>query len=516
MPRLSKNTQRLLQGYRETETQKKYLENIKKGKIPLKIAKASGKFKKIAWDMYKKVDAPDTESIWTLSDIDGEQWLVLYTDHEGQIVRGLQASILESTLKKTASKKAISVRVGDVVEVTASEDSINRKYDGIRGEVIAAYPERSQLSFQDGYTMWFENKDLSKIREAHVLDLGDTVKLKKSNRVVGKVEKINGDAITFRSKTGKTFSAKIENLEKITKSGNTVVLWTDDPKSALKYLTQGQTPPPSPVPEGVPPTGEQEAMPPAIKAQPSEEEMEKGTAIPAHKAVEPSVKQMAERQVFNKVYGRSLNIGDQVLNKVTNERGIIVDLDIDRKLGKYYTINYGGQNASREYETNLKKLSPSGGGIRTEQPPTTVPGFKMSSAFKEYGIIKEAQGAESLEQLRGGGGPGSVSNVEPMTWEVKNEGSEAEKAQQNVTDEALNEAMSDERMELGKDNKINIEIDPDTKKITIDLGEEEAEELLEKEIEPTQPPGSPVTPTPLQRGSQPGTEFGQEDIGVEF
>jgi hypothetical protein len=481
----------------------------KAGHVLLKEAEENGQFTKLAWDTYKKVTEPDLGTIWSIAELDGEKWLIVQTDDDGRIVRSLieKAEAAEKMSKTASVKEAIKTIPGDIVTIASPVQSINRKYTGIEGEVVAAYPERSKLSFQDGYSLWVENKDLKLVRNANTIGLGDTIEIKGKNlkgQVTG-IEKEN--IIIFKSASGATFKTRLGEFDKILKNGDTTFIQTDDPKSIFKFLYPQQTTKPAEL-TGLPEIGPEE-MPPSIKANPTEQEMKEGTSIPA-KGLTPQA--MAAEEIRMEVYGRVMNVGDRIMNKATGQEGTIEDIRVDRKLGKFYMVNYGGEPV-QEYETNLMKVSPKQEYMERPMTPIGEPYHKP--VLHHSSIEKEAQGGPSLETLRGGGTSGPA-NVRPLTWEVHNEdkGGEGKEA---LINEALEEEMDEGAMGAGK---ITIEIDPVTKKFTVDFGEQEGvpEENIPEETEAINPqkavPPSPGSPIQVSPGGGKGPEQSEQTGGA--
>lgn len=474
----------------------------KAGHVLLKEAEESGHYTKLGWDTYQKVEEPEVGSIWTVSEMDGEKWLIVNTDDDGRIVRSLieRQAETERMQKQASIKEAIKTIPGDIVMIASPVQSINRKYTGIEGEVTAAYPERSKLSFDDGYTLWVENKDLKLVREASSLNVGDTIVLKK-NSLKGKVVGAEKDVVIFKSASGYTFRARAGEFNKIIKNGDTVFISTDDPQKIFKYLYPQQAKPELGAETGLP-----TKMPPSIKASPSEEEIKKGESIPAA-SLTPQA--MASEEVQLITFGRVIHPGDRIMNKATGQEGTVEDIRVDRKLGKFYMVNYGGELV-QEFETNLMKI-PAGKTMERPQVGQGEPYLpKPHRGSTKEADVKTAQGGPSLETLRGGGTSGPA-NVEPLTWEVHNSD---EENKEDLIDEALDEEMTEGA--LGA-NTITIEIDPVTKKFTVDFGEQgEGEVMPEEESEMPSPsagmpsPGSPVQTSPV-KGPAPS---GQENAGT--
>lgn len=64
-------------------------------------------FRKLAFDLYEN---PDYGSLWKLEDIDGEPWLVVYTDEDDNIIRKVASQLRSSDLFRAQWKR------GDIVE----------------------------------------------------------------------------------------------------------------------------------------------------------------------------------------------------------------------------------------------------------------------------------------------------------------------------------------------------------------------------------------------------------------
>lgn len=328
------------------------------GSVPLSEADQKG-FTKLAWDMYQKKAEPDAGSIWTVADIDGEKWLVCYTDTNARIMRNLAKEYLEGPAKiaKTSSLTAdasIFFNAGDLVEISPRHhESINNKYKGKRAYVSASMPDRSQLSFEDGSAIWVENRDLALVKDARELAVGDDVRMFSRQHVEGKVTKLSTEYVEFENEVGQKFSARIKD---IVKAGPAAMFYWGDPKG-LKYIpnTQGGGMPEAGAPEDEaepgaegltnatePLAGAGKALP-SIKPEPTPQEMAAGTAVPASNRI-------AAR-------ARTMHMGDEVRKKSTGESGTILEIGFDRKLGKFYRVNFGQQNVRVEYETDLMKTN---------------------------------------------------------------------------------------------------------------------------------------------------------------
>ena len=119
--------------------------------------------------------------------------------------------------------------------------------------------------------------------------------------------------------------------------------------------------------------GMDEGFPPSIKARPSPAEMSTGTSMPASQFASTDFAGFVKR-------GRQLNIGDTVQKKSTGEQGTIIDVSFDKKLGKFYMINFGGQEPDLIYDTDIMKLKPGKEyetpaiGLPTDATPMRMPG----------------------------------------------------------------------------------------------------------------------------------------------
>lgn len=383
-----------------TEDRKQYLRA--QGHIPLEEARKEG-FKKVGFDVFQRADDADAGRIWSIEEIDGEKWLVCYTDKNDQIVRTLAKAAKAAKLapmQKTATKKTAAgervINPGDLAEIRPhTAESINFKYRGHKGYVTAAMPDRSQLTFNDGSSLWIENKDLAVVRDARELGLGDTVRMFARHNIQGKVTKFSYDkkAIYFEDENGNQFVARVGEVVKWVKTaqypgGGFAIqnIWIDpnqpEASKLLREYMKGQmqqqqmmqnapdagavTPENETVQPGVM-TGKQDAkVPPSIKAQPSQSEINSGTAIPAGDLfgtpVSNSGISMAANIDVDLVgvikHGRTLNIGDMVQKKSTGQTGFIIDINFDRKLGKFYIIDYGDIDPVIEYDTDIRKVQP--------------------------------------------------------------------------------------------------------------------------------------------------------------
>ena len=95
--------------------------------------------------------------------------------------------------------------------------------------------------------------------------------------------------------------------------------------------------------------------------------------------------------------GRRMNLGDSVQKKSTGEQGTIVDISFDRKLGKFYMIDFGSQTPEIVYETDLMKLKDPLAPIDAMPIPTEVTpgptkfkGAKRAVLDARFNYIKEA------------------------------------------------------------------------------------------------------------------------------
>jgi hypothetical protein len=367
------------------------------GHIPLEDARKEG-FKKVGFDVFQRTADIDAGHIWSVEEIDGEKWLVCYTDKNEQIIRNLAKAVKNTQLQKIASEKTAAgnriITPGDLAEIQPhTTESINFKYRGYRGYVTAAMPDRSQLTFDDGNSLWVENKDLAVIRDSHELGLGDTVRMFSRKNVQGKVIKFSRDnkAVYFENSIGQKFTARLGEVVKWIKTaqgagGGFAIqnIWIDpnNPESSklLREYMKGQVMqqqqmgqqgmPTDTLPE-ISAGGELEKTPPAIKAKPTQNEINSGAAVPAKDLFNTPTEFAAAANINSDTvgfikHGRTLNIGDMVQKKSTGQTGYIVDINFDRKLGKFYLINYGNAEPSIEYDTDIQKMRPN-------KPQETLP-----------------------------------------------------------------------------------------------------------------------------------------------
>lgn len=369
----------------------------KKGHILFTEANDHG-FRRVGYDVFQRKEDIDAGNIWSVENIDGEDWLVCYTDHNDHILRNLKTAAKDYRIRKTASitKKAVVINPGDLVEITPRHtESVHNKYKGKKGEATAAMPDRTQLSFNDGSSLWIENTDLTVVKDRRELSIGDSVRMFSRKDVSGKVIKFSYDNkyVVFEGPGSQELTVKFDDLYKITKTGLVVQnIFTDptnpDESKLLREYMKGQL---QQAPQGLDTPqqnietamtsdqgmggGDTEGFPPSIKARPSSAEMSAGTSMPA------SQLQMAANTKFVCIVkrGRRMNIGDQVQKKSTGEQGIIVDISFDKKLGKFYMIAFGGQEPDLVYDTDIMKLKPGkeydmpAVGLPTDATPMRIP-----------------------------------------------------------------------------------------------------------------------------------------------
>jgi len=132
------------------------------------------------------------------------------------------------------------------------------------------------------------------------------------------------------------------------------------------------------------------------------------------------------------------------------------------------------------------------------------------TSFETANGQKYALDLPGMETLRGGGGgyPGGM-DVGPMGWQVKNPG--PGEPDQNQLQNALQENLADQSVPFEQAAPIiNVELDPENKKITIDYNQEEEPPIELEGAEPTLPgeaqPGQ-ISPGP---GPQPGQAGGPQ------
>lgn len=366
---LSAQTRQMLSGIKDQEKQARDQALRDKGYIPLKEAEAKG-FTKFAWDMYSpKNTEDDAGSIWVLSDIEGEKWLVCYTDQEDRIVRSLKKAST-TRITKVASTE---YRPGDMVEINPSTlESINTMHRGRRGRVSAAYPDRAELTFDDGSTLWVESRDLKAVQMKEQIEDGDTVRMFSHKNVQGKVIKISDKLITFKNEvTGKVFHALPNQVEKVAADEGGVVMFFNSDKAMKQYLQNQQQPAPqtmsnphnqtpmnnpAPLPGqgmtpgaglGAPTGGGAKGMPPAIKPNPTPDELAAGDAIPAGAFATSHKLQKVSRTIYP---------GDRLQKKSTGQTGTVIEIGFDRKLGKFYHVDWGNGQPVIEYDTDIMKL----------------------------------------------------------------------------------------------------------------------------------------------------------------
>ncbi len=367
------------------EDQEKHLRAL--GFIPYKDIRKEG-FKKVGFDVFQRAGDIDAGNIWSIEEINGEKWLVCYTDKNDQIIRNLAKAAKTARIQKTADTKTLAggriITPGDLAEIQPhTAESINFKYRGHKGYVTAAMPDRSQLTFGDGSSLWVENKDLTVLRNAEELGIGDTVRMFARRDIQGHVTKFsqNNTMVHFTNDIGQMFVARANEIVKWIKTGqgtgfNIQNIWIDptqpDAAKLLREYMKGQAqqwqlgalPESETVQPGVMSENEPTSkVPPSIKARPSQAEMDTGTAVPARDLFEtpvnPELKSAANMDLVGVIKrGRTLSVGDMVQKKSTGQTGFIVDINFDRKLGKFYSIDFGGIEPVIEYDTDIQKVRP--------------------------------------------------------------------------------------------------------------------------------------------------------------
>ena len=346
----------------------------KKGYVLFTEAKDKG-FRKVGYDVYQRKSDIDAGNIWAIENIEGEDWLVCYTDQNDRILRNIKAAAKDLRMNKTAAKKeAVVIQPGDLVEITPRHtESVHNKYKGKVGEAVASMPDRTKLLFKDGASLWIEDTDLTVVKDRRELNVGDTVRMFSRKNIEGKVLKFSRDKkfVTFEGLAGQKLTARLNDVCKITKTGLVVQNIFTDPDNpneykVLKEYMKGEQQQqqrqqgiemPQPHAENTPEEGPgqdnqmADKFPPAIKANPSPEEMSAGTAVPASQYADTKYVGIVKR-------GRQLHVGDFVQMKSTGEQGSIVNISFDKKLGKFYMINFGNMEPTLVYDTDIMKLSP--------------------------------------------------------------------------------------------------------------------------------------------------------------
>lgn len=374
----------ILSNIKQVGTDKRKVILQEKGHVLFAEAKKYG-FRKVGYDVFQRREDIDAGNIWSVESIDGEDWLVCYTDHNDHILRNLKAAAKNHRINKTATiKEAVVINPGDLVEITPRHmESVHNKYRGKKGEATAAMPDRTQLSFNDGSSLWIENTDLTVIKDRRELSVGDSVRMFSRKDISGKVIKFSHDNkfVIFEGAGGQELAARLDDLCKITKTGLVVQNIFTDPtnpdeqkmlKEYMKGMQQqqgvnGLEAPQQNIETALTPDqgmgGMDEGFPPSIKARPSPAEMSAGTSMPASQFANIKFIGFVKR-------GRRMNIGDMVQKKSTGEQGMIVDISFDKKLGKFYMIAFGGQEPDLVYDTDIMKLKP---GKEYEMPAVGLP-----------------------------------------------------------------------------------------------------------------------------------------------
>ena len=154
----------------------------------------------------------------------------------------------------------------------------------------------------------------------------------------------------------------------------------------------------------------------------------------------------------------------------------------------------------------------------TEQVLETAGDIFAFTSFETTDGQKYALDLPGMETLRGGGGgyPGGM-DVDPMGWQVKNPGQG--EPDQNQLQNALQENLADQSVPFEQvAPKINIELDPENKKITIDYDQEEKPPIELEGATPVPPEGRPESemagpgPQPGQAGGPQTPDGGAADL----
>lgn len=271
------------------EYQKRVAVLRKQGAIPL--TEIGENFTKISWDLFKKNSPePDAGSIWQVTKIknangEEESWLVVYTDDNDKIIRQVKASmkkeaqeereyvsfeegdsvrdfidregkvvsVAENTIRVildegkeviryapselTKISKKIAHTPGAIVQVIIPPGHINEKYNGKVGEVTAAVPDRSKISFKDLPPLWFEDNTIQEVVPCPMCQANISLqKLKK----VGKIKCRCSAFYTWRQleKIAKTAAINEKAQKKVKKISEFGVLSDETVKQIHKWADE--------------------------------------------------------------------------------------------------------------------------------------------------------------------------------------------------------------------------------------------------------------------------------------
>lgn len=121
----------------------------------------------------------------------GEEGKVIWVDSEegGRRVRvefpDGSSEVYDTYFLEKLSSKKTSHTPGAIVQVVIPQGGINEKYNGKVGEVVAAVPDRSKISFKDMPSLWFEDNIIRVVASCNVC--GSDISLQ-SLKKIGKVE----------------------------------------------------------------------------------------------------------------------------------------------------------------------------------------------------------------------------------------------------------------------------------------------------------------------------------------
>jgi hypothetical protein len=459
----------------------------KKGAIPLSEIRKD--FEKLSWDLYRKQTEPDAGSIWTVTSIkntngEDEKWIVLYVDSDNKIVRNVKASIRkekeEPLMRKIANKdEEIQIKTsrmpGTIVQIDVPHGNLYEKYNGKIGEVVAAVPDRSKVSFKDLPSTWFEDNIIRPVSLCPVCNAEMSLQmLKKLGTIKCKCgasySKRQLEKIATENRINKVASKKTALLDEretfvrnYAREYFGVLLSTKEIESIVdRFVTEG------------------------LPYNPHTQE----------ELVEDIASFMQERYPY-----KYEQWSKKDFSSIKKAQNVVQTLWVDdpKDLRHYFKSLQSpptspAKEPSKEEPEDLEEVDLESEGEGTE---------------KEASIKKEADG---MEALRGGGGAGS-DKLTPMNWTIQE--SKTPRLPEKLEEEKEPETEEEEVEE------ITITVNPDSKAVSVDFGkgEEEAEEEtpeLKGAEAPVEGEGLETEELEEEEGSMGGEEKPKPETPVVF
>lgn len=338
--------------------------------------------------------------------------------------------------KKTSSKTSHSP--GTIVQIDVPHGNLYEKYNGKIGEVVAAVPDRSKVSFKDLPSTWFEDNIIRPVSLCPICNAKMSLQM---------LKKLG----TIKCECGASYSKR--QLEKIANENRIN-------KVAVEKMKK-------------------------IAAEIKWDKVREGLyeAVMMEGWVQGFVSKFGEAGNFASAVEGWADINDFVLNP--NEVSELVELlkSIQSKETFSSTVNKKAQNIVqtlwvddpkdlRHYFKSLQSPPTSPAKEPSKGEPEDLEEVDLESEEEE--VEKEAsikKKADGMEALRGGGGAGS-DKLTPMNWNVKE--TKYPRLPTKPEEETEPEPTEEEVEE------ITITVNPDSKAVSVDFGKEEEEETEEE------------------------------------